>query len=931
MKKSRLKKTEPLISVVMPIYNANQFVAEAIDSVIAQNIGFENNIELILVDDGSTDNTEAICREYIKRYPQNIQYLKQANKGVSSARNSGLKLARGQYINFFDADDIWSKDAFKQSIAFLERHGRSVDFVASKIKFFEDSIDSHPSNYKFKRTRVIDLEKEPDNPIFHIITCVFKREALEGRRFDEQLPITEDGKLLGEILLDKKAYGVLKSSSYYYRKRSDQGSAIGNQFKNKAFYTTVPKLAYMSMLDSWRVDNGKADKFMQYQILSDLYWRLQQSSQSILNEAEERAYKQLIYRIINELEDEVILTRRNLEPEYKIYLLRVKYKKEYASHISVRDGKYFFDDMYLFNTRDLSVCIDFTQEKANGQYVIEGLVSPAVIDTTGGIEACTSTKNHPVVRAERQQQERRFLGELISDGGAFTASMNINNNDSLTFQTVLSDGSRIDLKLDMGQFSGLSRLNYSYARKSTHLLRRQANRLVFHKLSRLKTVYFELVYLLRILTYWNLRGALLQFGKMRQRNLYFLSGKAKIFEKAKPLLLIAETAVLIPRALFLRILYFSVKPFIKRPIWLVSDRVIAAGDNGEALFRYIMKQESTPASVYFVLSKKSADYKHIAKYGKTLDQNSLKYKLMFLLSDFVISSHADTETTNPFIRQIDHYVDLFDFKFVFLQHGIIKDDLSEWLNRFSRNIALFVTSNQREYDSLLQYPYYYTKDNLLLSGLPRYDLLENNSKGKLIIAPTYRANLLRTAANKNGVRPYDSAFKQSDYFQFYNNLINDKKIISALSENNMTGEFYLHPNFAAQVPDFQRNGIFNIPSFPYDYLQMFREGSILVSDYSSTIFDFAYLNKPVIYIHFDIDTFFGGHAYSQGDFFIPDKNGFGPVCKDYESTVQAIVESIKKDPVMEGKYKKRANEFFAHHDRNNSRRVYEAILGVSTI
>jgi CDP-glycerol glycerophosphotransferase (TagB/SpsB family) len=332
-----------------------------------------------------------------------------------------------------------------------------------------------------------------------------------------------------------------------------------------------------------------------------------------------------------------------------------------------------------------------------------------------------------------------------------------------------------------------------------------------------------------------------------------------------------------------------------------------------------------------VLSKESADYKRITKYGRVLDQSSLKYKLLFLLSDLVISSHADIETTNPFIRQVDHYVDLFSFKFVFLQHGIIKDDLSNWLNRFDKNIALFVTSSQMEYDSLFQYPYYYTKNEVLLSGLPRYDLLENDPKGKLILAPTYRANLLKTGTDKHGARPYDDMFKQSEYFRFYNQLINNKTLLNILAEHNMTGALYLHPNFAAQTRDFQHNDIFSIPSFPYDYQKMFQEGSILVSDYSSATFDFAYLKKPVIYTHFDIDSFFEGHSYSRGDFFFADKNGFGPVCEDYESTVQAIVEVIKKGSIMEQKYQKRVDKFFAHHNRSNSQRVYEAILGISAI
>ena len=91
-------------SVIIPIYNAGQYLDDAINSVISQTIGF-SNIELILVNDGSTDNSEDICMKYKEKY-SNIIYVKQKNKGVSSARNKGLSLATGQYVNFLDADDL---------------------------------------------------------------------------------------------------------------------------------------------------------------------------------------------------------------------------------------------------------------------------------------------------------------------------------------------------------------------------------------------------------------------------------------------------------------------------------------------------------------------------------------------------------------------------------------------------------------------------------------------------------------------------------------------------------------------------------------------------------------------------------------------------------------------------------------------------------
>lgn len=89
------------VSVIIPIWNVEDYLAEAVDSVINQTCGFEENIELILVNDGSPDNCGEICRGYLERYPENIIYIEQENRGLSAARNAALEKATGEYIAFF--------------------------------------------------------------------------------------------------------------------------------------------------------------------------------------------------------------------------------------------------------------------------------------------------------------------------------------------------------------------------------------------------------------------------------------------------------------------------------------------------------------------------------------------------------------------------------------------------------------------------------------------------------------------------------------------------------------------------------------------------------------------------------------------------------------------------------------------------------------
>ena len=107
------------VSVVTAVYNVEDYLSEMIDSIIAQNIGFEN-VQLILVDDGSQDSSGEICDQYAAQYPENIVVVHKENGGVSSARNEGLKYVEGAYVNFTDADDILENNALKSISHFVQ-------------------------------------------------------------------------------------------------------------------------------------------------------------------------------------------------------------------------------------------------------------------------------------------------------------------------------------------------------------------------------------------------------------------------------------------------------------------------------------------------------------------------------------------------------------------------------------------------------------------------------------------------------------------------------------------------------------------------------------------------------------------------------------------------------------------------------------------
>lgn len=209
--------------------------------------------------------------------------------------------------------------------------------------------------------------------------------------------------------------------------------------------------------------------------------------------------------------------------------------------------------------------------------------------------------------------------------------------------------------------------------------------------------------------------------------------------------ILSKNNKMLDRAWLARKLYQTLKSLKKKELWLISDRIKKADDNGEAFFTYMNTVGKTKdIDTYFVLDKDSDDYERLRKIGKVVPYHSTKHKILSLLCDKVVSAQADDYVFNRFFNLSYLYKDILHRqKFIFLQHGVIKDDLSRWLARANKNISMFVTTTRMEYQSILDCAYHYDERQVKCTGLPRYDYLYDDSKDKNIITfmPTWRSYL----------------------------------------------------------------------------------------------------------------------------------------------------------------------------------------------
>lgn len=188
----------PKISVIIPSYNCDKYVAAAIDSVLAQTY---KDIEVVVVDDGSADDT----KEVLKRYGQNIKCIYQEHSGVSRARNSGIANATGMYLSFLDADDLWLPEKLEKQIGFLEKHSQTGLVVCDLRNFDErgeagesyfEHIGFNPDRDVFENGLALVLEKN-----FCLLdNTLIKKECInQAGMFDEKLFFAEDMDLFARL------------------------------------------------------------------------------------------------------------------------------------------------------------------------------------------------------------------------------------------------------------------------------------------------------------------------------------------------------------------------------------------------------------------------------------------------------------------------------------------------------------------------------------------------------------------------------------------------------------------------------------------------------------------------------------------------------------------------------------------------------------
>lgn len=830
----------PRFSLVSAAYNVARYLPDFIASLEAQTFGLDD-VEIIVVDDGSTDETPRLLAEWAARQPS-VTVVTQDNAGQGAARNAGIKVATGEWISFPDPDDTFGPDYLGAVDTYVREHPEAV--LASVYRFLhfdEDGRieDTHPLRKMFgPDTRTVDLDAEEKYFPASAPCVFFRRETVvDGDvRFDPRIrPNFEDGHFVVQYLLaaPSRVVGYVTRSVYNYRKRSDGSSTLNGSLLDQRRYTVVPEIGYLDAIARARAHYGHVPTWLQTDLLYELSWYFG---------AEEAA------------------SGSATAAHGEVGTTFVRHLREIAQHLDERL-------VLTFNTRGLSVVarhvlLSLRSDNWRTPYVVNSATDDAQRLTRISYRF---TGDEPTPRFTRRG---RTLKPVHSKLVAHTY---------------------------FGQVMLRERIHWLPGRLGT----------VTELDGQLQTV----------LDAW-------PTGPTYRAPRVDLLPPDEVQTPWR-----SRTINRIARTRAVRRLYGKA--------WVLMDRTQDADDSGELLFRHLRAHKRS-INAWFVIEKGTPDHRRLRAegYKRVVPYGSWRWKLLMANAAHLISSHADKPVVNPAaLEGITR-----DWRFTFLQHGVIKDDISAWLN--PKPIDLFVTSTTAEHAYIAgdDSPFRYTTREVRLTELPRFDRLHaagttitEAEQNLLLVAPTWRSWLVRELKGDSQRRDgFDDSVLGSEYVREWDAFLRSANVARLAQEHGLTITFMPHPNMQPLLT--RMNLPAHVQTLGYvgtDIAGTFARAAVLVTDYSSVAFNAAYMDRPVLYHQFDAEAMFHGGHVGRAGYFDYERDGFGPVVGDLAAAEAQLAATLAAGRRTAGLYAERVRATFPLRDGEACARVVAAIQALT--
>ncbi|MDR1017074.1 MAG: bifunctional glycosyltransferase family 2 protein/CDP-glycerol:glycerophosphate glycerophosphotransferase [Coriobacteriales bacterium] len=900
---------EYYFSVITPLYNEELFVREAIESVIAQTVGFAEHVQLILVDDGSTDGSLGIIEQYRRRFPDNIVLLKQDHRGVSTARNAALDRAEGEIVCFLDADDKYDPKIMEKVWEFHQGHPE-INFIRGQVMLFGAVYSLHPVRMGGPRSgHILSAEDVATEKIESgtIHACFFVKAAIGPLRFDPTLSMSEDALYMVTFLVQEGRFAVLPDAVSYYRKHYNaDASAISTSNRNPRRMFPAWDRLIEDKTSIFFDQEGKLKLACQAFMLYELHWfaRKKADLEGLGDAAGRRRYCQELAPYLSYIDDQLIAHYSRLSRYQRAELLSIKYGEGIRPITEIYHAEPSSNQKSLV-ARNPWGCLGQRLKKIKPT-LTNFSVRDQGVTIAGFLHSCFDLR-------EAQVLVRNEAGDEIA---ATPLDPKLRLTYAFGIVVEVPHGFRLELPAAW--------VESSHEIKLVIRLRGYEANLVYN-FPRICDSFMN-----KVPGMYGIVGKHLVTCDQKRHNLLVkplslraeLRQERKVYRALYALAADKETELpASPRKLSrLRLWAIVARRLTRKPVSIFCDRSDEADDNGLVMFRYCSQaKEETKCRNVFVIKRNTAEYRRLKSEGLSVcPYHSKRHLRLLFQASTLVSSFADEPELWPFSHDYGRYLgDKFRYNLICPKHGVDKEDMAWYEDFTKKDIRLYSVVGERE-ARFVRDNYNLLPDEVVDCGLPRYDRLDlNHQKTRtILLMPTWRSYLDYRA---EGVSTYNPAFKDSVYFKYWNQVISSARLQELLDEYGYQMIFRPHKLVLVQKDDFQpRQGVIFDTTTPVS--QLINQTDALITDYSSVFFDYAYSDKPVLYYQFD-----PYHHDRSNTYFDYERDAFGPLCHEPEALLEALDSLLAHGMANPEPYHRRAQVFFSHHDHDNCARLWQAM------
>ena len=291
--------------------NTTEGNEKTLNSIINQTLNFNENIEIIIVDDNS-NNSSYIHNKYIAKFPNNIKYL-HCNSPI--CENIGIDNAKGEYIFFLKANDTISEKTLENTLEFINSN-QNTDLISLPIYYFKNGKQRY-LNHKIKDTKTFDLNKNPEQAQLLGPSTIIKKDSVKNLRILNE----HNGynAFLSEISLNKQKLGICKTGSYYIENIEEKMLPIEEFAISNEEYLNFIENNIKYIIERAKNKFSEIPKFVQYELLNQFNWI------SNIEESKEQLDLSKLEYYIKYIDDNIILNNIILENDLKIFLFLLKF------------------------------------------------------------------------------------------------------------------------------------------------------------------------------------------------------------------------------------------------------------------------------------------------------------------------------------------------------------------------------------------------------------------------------------------------------------------------------------------------------------------------------------------------------------------------------------------------------------------------------